>query len=452
MRVGFGIWDITPRVGVDLYGFGPYINRRAKAVYEPLEARASAFEAEDGARFLLIVCDLCVLQVNTADLVRSIVCEKVKGLTPASVWIQCTHTHSGPSTDPQDMGWGAPDATYMEILPWRIAQAGIQAFENLEEGHLSSAWVECRHIGLNRVYDRDAPPLADVLQPDWEPEKPELTDTKCQVIRFDNLKGEMKGFWAYYGCHPVVCTADSCFIHGDYPGVAMHALMADFPGSVGIFLLGAHGDINSGCVHKLEAESMAALPIFAGRFASAVRKGLKAATPMADEGIHFESMTIPVTMRMAFSRDHIIELLKELESKLHRPDASDGHAEWNGIRLDQVEIVGLRIMLQKMDKWGNPPAIDTEVCGVRIGDWEMLGAPFEIMQGIKNDVWKSSNHAEPMVMSIVNGCWGYAPDRVQLQNDTYEVLTDAFMNGRMPFANVHDELLSAFLELDGKLK
>jgi len=54
-------------------------------------------------------------------------------------------------------------------------------------------------IGLNREYDKDAPPLEDVLRDGWRPAKPELTDAKCHVLKFiDKANGNGWGhglFW-----------------------------------------------------------------------------------------------------------------------------------------------------------------------------------------------------------------------------------------------------------------
>ena len=45
MKVGLAKNDITPRVGVDLCGFGPYRHRYSTSVREPIFARALALEA-----------------------------------------------------------------------------------------------------------------------------------------------------------------------------------------------------------------------------------------------------------------------------------------------------------------------------------------------------------------------------------------------------------------------
>jgi len=446
MKIGFGIKDITPRIGVQLYGFGPFINRVSNAILDRLEARASYFEG-DGGKFLLITCDLCTLQPTTCDKVREIICEKVPSLTREEIMVECAHTHSGPSTVLGDFGWGNPDAPYMESLPWKIAQAGIDACQNPLEGTLSSAYVECRHMGLNRVYDKDAPPLEDVLKPDWEPAYPELTDTKCRVIRFDTPDGVMRGFWAYFGCHPVVCCQKTHAIHGDYAGVAIHKLMAENPGSTGLFLQGAEGDVNSGCVHKPEAESLAALDVFAERFASAIRKGLAEAKPMNDNTVKVISRKFDFTTRASFDKAKLLELKEKYESMLHKADCDDAAGE---TRMTTVYLIGVRKMLENLES-GLKPIITAEVQCARIGDLEMLGAPFEIMQAIKNDVMAGAKSSQPMVMSLCNGSFGYAPDNNQLQKDTYESYMVAFMLRRLPFANIHNELRDYMLQLDSEL-
>jgi ABC-type thiamine transport system ATPase subunit len=40
MKAGFGSSDITPRLGVQLAGYGPYRNRAAREIVTPLLARA----------------------------------------------------------------------------------------------------------------------------------------------------------------------------------------------------------------------------------------------------------------------------------------------------------------------------------------------------------------------------------------------------------------------------
>ena len=62
MKAGFGRCDITPRVGVELYGFGPFLNRKSIGVRDILEARSAALEC-GGHTVIIVSLDLCALHV-----------------------------------------------------------------------------------------------------------------------------------------------------------------------------------------------------------------------------------------------------------------------------------------------------------------------------------------------------------------------------------------------------
>ena len=62
MKAGFGKCEITPRVGVELYGFGPFLNRKSIGVRDILEARSAALEC-GGHTVVIISLDLCALHV-----------------------------------------------------------------------------------------------------------------------------------------------------------------------------------------------------------------------------------------------------------------------------------------------------------------------------------------------------------------------------------------------------
>ena len=450
MKAGFARFDITPRTGVGLYGFGPFLNRNSIAVRDKIEARAAAFELE-GKRAVIIGCDLCTLQAETCSKIREIIMAAVGGLEKSDILISTSHTHSAPATVDSDQGWGVPDPPYMEILPYKIAQAAIDAFSKREEMSVAAALVPCRHIGLNRVYDKDAPPLADVLNEAWEPEKPELTDTECRVIRFAGSDGKMKGFMAYFGCHPVVCCQASRYIHGDYPAIAIHTLMREFPESTGIFLQGAEGDVNSGCVHKEENESLLALDVFAGRFANAIRNGLAAALPLKIDTLRTFSDVFEFSTRVDFTMEHLRQLQEEYEEFLHSASADDASRE---ARIKTVYLIGVKKMMAFLES-GKKPVVEAEIQGIRLGPLEFLGAPFEIMQAIKNETVSKVCAEMPMIMSLCNGACGYAPDQTSINatlekanKGGYEAAMVPLMMGRLPYANIHEELVNAFCEAD----
>ena len=450
MKAGFGVVDITPRVGVQLYGFGPYLNRNSIAVRDKLEARAAAFDS-DGRRVVIVGCDLCLVNDGIVAKARKMIRAAHPELEDKDIFVNASHTHSGPSLTVDFGGWGYPDPPYARLLPGRIARAACAALDALEEVEFSLAVVPCEHIGLNRVYDKDAPPLADVLKPDWTPAKPELTDTECRVLKFTRRDGSLAGFVVHFGCHPVVCCQQCRYIHGDYPAVAIHELMREYPGAVGVFLQGAEGDVNSGCVHKPEPESLLALDVFAGRFANAVRRGLAEAKPVDDLTIGSVSQIAHFTPDEFFTDDEMDKLYAENEALFAAPDATDADGK---LRMAAVYLVGIENM-REMLRRGERPGTSGEVQGIRLGPCAILGSPFETMQGIRREVDAAAKAPLPLVTSLCNGTLGYASDRECGKLDTngarYGAKIVPLVNGRLPLKCIYDELAQALLELDGKL-
>lgn len=450
MKAGFSSVDITPRLGVELYGFGPYLNRRARAVRDRLEARAAAFES-GSKRVVIVGCDLCMLNAKICTKVRELVRSGHPELADADILLNASHTHSGPSLTPGQGGWGYPDHPYLELLPHRIARAACAALDALEEADYSLAVVPCEHIGVNRVYDIDHPPIGEALKPDWSPAKPELTDTRCRVLKFTRKDGALAGFVVHFGCHPVVGSASNTYIHGDYPAIAIHELMREFPGSVGVFLQGAEGDVNSCVVHQSEQASLLALDVIAGRFANAVRRGLAEAKPVSDETVRSDFRTVNFTPSDFLTAEEIEKVRLENEALFADPAASD---EDNRIRMAAVYLKGIEMMTGAL-KSGDLPGTRGEIHGVRIGPVAILGSPFETMQGIRRDVDAAAKAPVPMVTSLCDGSLGYASDRECGKLDTkganYGAKIFPFINGGMPLKCIHDELAKALLESDAAL-
>lgn len=444
MKVGFGKSDLTPRVGVELCGFGPFLNRHSIGIRDRLWARAMAVSLDD-TTLVLVSNDLIGVELDTTRRVREIV-GRESGLPAEAIMVHCTHTHSGPATLRRLIGWGAQDEPYLEVLPRRIAQACLEALGNHTEARLSHAEVPCEGIGLNREYDRDAPPLEEVLREDWRPARPELTDTTCHVLKFE--AGErLLGFASYFGCHPVVCCQETRYIHGDFVGVATNLLEREHPGSVGLFLQGAQGDVNSCVVHKPEPEALLALDVIAARYANAVRAGLAQAQPLRVDRLACVLHTVTFN-RLALSVAEVEARLAEQEAILRAPGASDADQR---VRMATVFALAYRRILSKM-RAGERVAEPTELQGFRLGPLALLGAPFEVMQAVKNDVVAAARSPIPLVLGLTNDCLGYAPDRTVAARGGYAAEMVPLMGGTLPFADIHSELVTGLAKLDRALR
>jgi len=442
MRIGVGRSELTPRVGVELAGFGAYINRHSTGVLEPLWARAMAFDL-GGEPVVIVSNDLVVIYRDTTEQVCALV-HDATGVPRERVMVHCTHTHSGPETGGL-IGWGQPDQPWLELLPGRIAAAAIAAMVDLRPATLSHAQVPCEGIGYNREYD-ERPALEEALRDDWRPTRPELTDTTAHVLVARDEDGGVLGFASSFGCHPVVCCAQSRQIHGDFPGVATNMIEGEQPGATGLFLQGAQGDVNTCVVHESEADSLRALPIIAERYARCVREGIDAAQPLEVDRIEALRREMDFTRR-ELSREDFERLLAEQEALIHAEGASDAD---QAVRLATVKAVAYRRFLAALDE-GRPLTRPSLMQGLRIGPLGIYGAPFEIFQAVKNDVLAQARAPIPVVLGVTNDSVSYAPDRAAAARGGYAADQVPLMQGTLPLANIHDELVAGLLELDGEL-
>ncbi len=439
MQFGFSKVDITPRPGVELYGFGPFLHRYATAVREPLYARAMA--AADGENtVVIVVCDLVGVSACIADEARERT-SSATGIPREHICVHCTHTHSAPRAK-FGIGQGEADMPYLEILPVRIAQACTEAVAALAPGSLCHTVVPCEGIGYNREHDV-RPSLEEALNENWRPAMPEITDTEAHVLRVDD-EDSMIGFISYFSCHPVVGSAPNTYIHSDFCGVATNLLERETPGVHGIFLQGCEGNINSCVVHHGEQESLQALDVIASRYARQIRPGISSAQPLGGSKVAGLSRQYSLT-HIPLSASQLETRLAEAEAVIKAPGATDDAPE---VRRATVHAIALRKELRRQAEFGREYEGLVEIQALRIGSLVMVGAPYEIMLRYKRRV-QAEFDTPVLVLSLCNDARGYAPEKESFDmEDNYAARTVPHLCGYPPLAPViEDELVAGMVEL-----
>lgn len=444
IQAGFGKTDITPRLGVEMSGFGPFIHRYAESILDRLYARAMAVRQGDHT-VVIVSCDLIEVESDVTEQVRQMVFDAV-GIPPAGVMLHNTHTHSAPAICPSLMGWGEIDQPYAQLLPQRIAAVCIEAVQSLAPATIGHAEVSCEGMSYNREYDSESGNAPNVLEDTWRPAMPELTDTTCHVLTI-RRGDEVAGFCAYFSCHPVVCCALTRKIHGDYCGVAMRILEQEYAGATGLFLQGALGDVNSAVVHQPEAESLHALEVLGARFAGSVRAGIAAAKPIDIDTIRC------VLMEKTFTRQPLPLEKLEADHAKHLAVLRDANANDDDRDVRMSTIMAARFgELVAQTRSGEDMSPSTQLQGIRLGPVSLLATPFEVFQAIKRDILADATAPIPLVMSVTNDAAGYAPDRTTAANgENYTAWVIPIVFGTLPYKNIHDELREAVLELDAAL-
>lgn len=225
-RAGFAKRVITPPIGVELAGYGVYLERRAAAVHDDLFVRGLALEGDDGERVLLLSLDLIGLSGQLVDTVADRAAAAA-GLDPARVLVSCIHTHTGPATVEME-GWGETDPGYLERLPGSCAAVAAEAVAALHPVRIGSAHGEVRALGFNRVR-ADGP-----------------IDRGLHALLIESERGMPEVVLFSHGCHPVTIdrrTHAGTAISADWPGLVAARLKEEGYGEA-MFRLGVCGDID----------------------------------------------------------------------------------------------------------------------------------------------------------------------------------------------------------------
>ncbi|MDB6169467.1 MAG: hypothetical protein JWM88_2331 [Verrucomicrobia bacterium] len=452
MKAGFAQADITPRLGVQLCGYGPYRNRAAQGILAPLSARAMAL-GHGRERAVLVNLELCGTPRGLAARIRAAVAERA-GCGADQVFVTSTHTHSAPATGGM-LGWGEPDAIYVETLPARIAEAAKAACDALQPVEWRHAEVPCEGIAINRETDRGGwmhDPIGVRLSPKWRPAHPEETDPTARVLVAE-AGGKVVGVLHHFGCHPVVGSEQTFDVHGDFVGLASREIERVHPGATAIFLPGALGDINPPVCHRGEQETHRALRVLARRYASAIERGIRAAEPIAVR--EFKSVRRDVRFsRKRWSRAFVQRRIRELERIFASPGVSDlttvGVAPLQTHGLQMVRLQGFREVLEQF-KGGQGPNPPVSLHGLRMGPVMLLGVGLEVFHSLQAPILRSSPQARTWVVSLAGGI-GYAPDARACAKTGYtDDLVPAIL-GERPYARIYAELPQAMARLARELQ
>ena len=452
MKVGFASADITPRLGVQLCGYGPYRNRAGTKIFAPLAARAMA--VSDGKRRAILVnLELCGTPRAQAQRIRAAVAQRT-GCRPEEIFVTCTHTHSGPSLGGM-IGWGEADAMYVETLSSRIAGAAAKAWAARKPVTWRYAEGPCEGIAINRETDAGGwtpGPITERFDPKWRPARPQDTDPTLRVLAAYTGK-KLAGLLHHFGCHAVVGSEQTFDVHGDFVGLASAQIERAFPGATAIFLPGAMGDINPPVCHRAEKETHRGLRMLSARYAAAIKRGLKAARPMPADELRGVQRDVTFS-RKPWTRTAVQNRIARLEKIFAAPGVNDdtkvGQPPLHTNGLNRVRLEGLRTVLAGFNgaQGPNPPV---SVHGLRIGPVALLGVGLEVFHSLQVPILQGSPHAHTWVVSLSGGI-GYAPDARACAKKGYTDDLVPAIAGERPYAKIYAEVPRELIKLARELE
>lgn len=219
LRAGYGETIITPPLGLELSGYGFYLDRRAASVHDDLKARV--LYLDDGGTPLVIAgCDLIGFNVEDADRVRKALSAAL-GVPLERILLGCSHTHTGPATLHLP-GLGERDAAYNASVPALVVEAARRAAADVAEASFAYASEAVEPIGYNRRVN-----TFDGVDPYLRAAYFTRADRKIMLLT--------------YACHAVTL-GRSTAVSADWPGALIKEV--ERRGHKAVFLQGFCGDID----------------------------------------------------------------------------------------------------------------------------------------------------------------------------------------------------------------
>ncbi len=142
--IGWSCKDITPDKPVSLQG--QYYQRISHYVQSPLKVTALALETRAGngksEQAVMISCDLVGIKKDVQDELREKVRPKIPGFDVRKLFLNATHTHSAPPTDPNikndvEKGKGMTATEFRALFLERAAEAVAEAWNGRRQGGIS---------------------------------------------------------------------------------------------------------------------------------------------------------------------------------------------------------------------------------------------------------------------------------------------------------------------------
>jgi hypothetical protein len=409
---GFATADITPPLNLEMAGFGPFLERKATSVHDPLMAHVMVL-AVDGKRVAVVDCDVAGVTLDFTRNVRTLV-EAGTGIPGQHVLVSATHTHSGPAI-PHWIGWGKQDEAYLSGLPQKVAQAVIAAARNLQPVEVYYGEVPVEGIGENREY----------------PGGP--VDKELRVLEFKH-GDKVVGFIVHHSVHNVLFSELMHAYTADLTGVGIAKVLKDYPGAVGIYLQGSCGDINPKPAHEINNASpekcVQMLEHSSDLFAGYVRQALKSASPMQVKQIDMETKEISLP-EVPTDRALVLRTMQLADERLKDPNLSPDTQRELRLSRDISRAI--------FDRYKRLPLNEkaTEIQVLRIQDLLILTDPTEMFITFADQIGQMLPDWKVWVAGYANDYVGYipTPDRYDLSQEeySYPAYYTPMLNGEFRF-------------------
>ena len=428
---------LTPYWGVELTGWGYYIQRKWQRIHDDLHA--TALVVDDGQhQALLLALDLMVIDAGFTQRTRERI-HRETGLPPEAILLTCSHSHNAPAAGGL-LGVGDCDPDYEDWASRQAATAAILAWKNRVPARLSTAHADLFGHSFNRTRPGG------------------VVDPTVTTLKVEDLQGCPMAFVVNFGAHPTVTTDWRPFdVSRDLPGEVCDLIEQALPGVTALYVQGACGDVNF--LREYIDEERHHEP--ARLLASVALESQVEAMASHSEQVACASQIARLPTRR-WTLDEIHQDRDEAERRLQRRDAANwresfGRSMTN--RPDDMvkrhggdELKAVMAMARFKMEWTNqilvdletrPEYLETEVQTLRMGDLYITANSSEFFSPFALDLRRQSAVPELMVACYSNGRIGYLPDAHDIQARSYAGFQSPKYCNQFPFTEASGPAMCA---------
>ena len=429
LHVGFGRVNITPAMGTPVGGY--YVTRLAEKVLDELEANAVAFALGD-KQALLISADISGLFYQFAEPLCQQISEAT-GVPAESIFITCTHTHTGPEVNLNRKILPEKQEAYFPFFCSRLVDAARFALADLKPAKMGWGVGNAPGIAFVRRFrmkdgsTRTNPGInnPDVVAPIGD------VDERVGVLRFDREGGETIVL-ANIGIHPD--TVGGCVISADWPGFTRRILEKTIDNTRCVLLNGCQGDVNHVNTSPAPGQNNDLTMDFDDcmrGYGHARHMGMTVAGAVMQvfskvAYIPVESMTAVKQLLVHPSNMPTPDQLPEARriNDLHKA-GRDNELPYEGMMLTTIVAEAERMI----DLEHGPEKFDLCMGALTLGNVALVGIPGEPFTEIGRAIKNAPGWDLVMPMCCTNGYEGYFPTMDAYLEGGYEARSSIFKAG-----------------------
>jgi hypothetical protein len=445
LTAGVARTTLTPFWGVELTGWGYYIERRWQRIHDDLQATALVVD-DGGQQVALVTLDLMVIDEHFTRVTRDRI-HRATGLAHSAILLTCSHSHNAPAAGGL-LGVGECDPAYEDWASQQAATAVILAWNQRVEARLATARGELVGHTFNRT------------RPDG------LVDTTVTTLQVETVSGQPLAVVVNFGAHPTVTTQwRPLEVSRDLPGLVCDQIEQALPGVTAMYVQGACGDVNF--LREYVDEARHQEP--AQRLTEVVLRSLTTATKCATPRVAFASEIAVLPTRRWLPH----ELMVDRNEAIRRLTTNDvaGWRETIGRSMtnrpdDMIDrhggdvLKGVRAMARFHVEWtdrmlvdldSRPLTLQTEVQTLRIGDLYVTANASEFFTPFALEVRQRAHVPELMLACYANGRIGYLPDAHDIEARSYAGYQSPKYCNQFPFvADSGPAMCAAMLRTVGR--